>query len=145
MHPAEKCGRPDGPKGPWPWIIGGGAALLVVIIAAAVAFIAFGSGGDENKYDSQRTVVTYSVTGSADSVELSYQSGERQEPPVEVKLPWTETVTLVGEDAYFDVSAQTVDGASHDLECRVITYGRTIVEDKTVGEFIGCGGRLDEH
>ncbi len=133
-----------GPKSWWPWIIGGGAALLVVTIVAAVAFIAFGSGGEENKYDSHRTVVTYEVTGAPDSVEVIYQSATGREHVQAADLPWGKTVTLEGEDAFFNVSARTIDGSDQELACRVITLGSTLLEDRTVGGSVTCDGRLNE-
>lgn len=134
----------SGRKGRWPLIIGSGAALLVVIIVAAVALIAFGSGGEENTYDSHRTVVTYEVTGAADSVEVIYQSAAGREHVQAADLPWGATVTLEDEDAFFNVSARTVDGSDQDLACRVITLGSTLLEDRTVGGSVTCDGRLNE-
>ena len=139
-------GPPPGarPKSRLPWIIGGGAALLVVIIVAAVALIAFGAGGEENTYDSHRTVVTYEVTGAADSVEVIYQSAAGREHVQAADLPWGTTVTLEGEDAYFNVSARTIDGSDQELACRVITLGSTLHEDRAVSGSVTCDGRLNE-
>ncbi|MGW0159531.1 MmpS family transport accessory protein [Mycobacterium sp. NPDC003323] len=131
-------------KGPWPWIIGIGAVLVVIIVVAAIGLIAFGSGGDDDAQTQQRTVVTYEVTGAVDSVELIYYSDKGQEHLATAALPWRETVTLEGEDAYFDVSAQTVDASDQELTCRVTADGRTLIEDRTVSGFVGCGGRLNE-
>lgn len=141
-------GHPQQPlvkgKSPWPWLIGGGAVLVVVILVSVVALVGFGSGGDDDQQAQKRTVVTYEVTGVVESVELAYQSAEGQEHLTKVALPWSATVTLEGEDAYFDVSAQTVDASDRELTCRVTTDGKTLTEDRTISGFVGCGGRLNE-
>jgi hypothetical protein len=130
-------------KGRWPWLVGIGAAVVVVVVLAAVGLVVINSGGDDDRYDSHRTVVTYEVTGAAESVELIYQGAEGEIHAESVPLPWGETVTLEGEDAYFEVSAQTTDGSDQELACRVITYGTTLVEDRTIGGFVSCDGRVN--
>ena len=152
----QSWGAPQGPppgypqqpspkgKRPWPWIIGIGAVAVVLVVVAAVALIGFGPGGDDDREVQVHTMVTYEVTGVVESVELVYYSDEGKEHLETAALPWSETVTLEGEDAYFDVSAQTVDASNQELTCRVSANGKTLVEDSTIGGFVGCGGRLNE-
>lgn len=142
VHPGYPQQPPPKGKSRWPWIIGVG--VLVLVLVAVLGLVVINAGGDGDEQAVQRTVVTYEVTGAAGSVELSYQSAEGQRPPTTVSLPWTETVTLEGEDAYFHVEAQTTDGSDQELACRVITYGKAIVEDRTVSGLVGCIGRLNE-
>jgi hypothetical protein len=110
---------------------------------AAIGLVVVGSGGDGAQAQ-QRTVVTYEVSGVVESAELIYWNDEGQQHLATVTLPWSETVTLEGEDAYFDVSAQTVDASDQELACRVVTNGTTLIEDRTMSGFVGCGGRLNE-
>lgn len=142
-HPGHPQPQPPAGKNRWPWILGISAAAVVLVLVAAVGLVVVNSGGADDRYDSYRTVVTYEVTGAAESVELVYQGAEGEVHAESVSLPWGETVTLEGKDAYFEVTAQTVDGSDHELSCRVITYGTTLVEDRTVGGFVSCDGRID--
>jgi hypothetical protein len=142
-HPGYPQQPPPGGKSPWPWIIGIGVGVVVLVLVAAVGLVVITSAGDDDRYDSHRTVVTYSVTGAAEAVELIYQGAEGEIHAESVPLPWGETVTLEGKDAYFEVSAQTADGSDQELACRVITYGTTLVEDRTVGGSVSCDGRVN--
>lgn len=143
-HPGYPHQPPPKSRSRWPWIIGGGAVVVVLAVVAAVAFFTLGSGGEDDRYDSHRTVVTYEVTGAAASVEIIYESPEGQQHLDATPLPWGETVTLVGEDAYFEVSARAAGESDGELACRVITYGATRLEDRTRGGFVSCGGRVNE-
>ncbi|WNG81233.1 MmpS family transport accessory protein [Mycobacterium sp. ITM-2016-00316] len=141
-HPGYPQQPPPKGKSRWPWIIGAG--VLVLVLVAVLGLVVINAGGDGDEQALQRTVITYEVTGAAGSVELSYWGTEGQQPPTTVPLPWRATVTLEGQDAYFDVSARTAEEPDGELACRVIANGKAIAEERTVGEFVGCGGRLNE-
>lgn len=131
-------------KGKWPWIIGIFAGLVVLVLVAVVGLAAIGSGGDDNEDALPRTEVTYEVTGAVGSVELVYYSDQGTTQLKTAALPWSETVMLEGEDAYFEVSVRRAERSDEELACRVMANGRAIAEERSVGEFVGCGGRLNE-
>ncbi|MGK2882778.1 MAG: MmpS family transport accessory protein [Mycobacterium sp.] len=143
-HPGYPQQPPPKGKGKWPWIIGIGAGVVVLVLVAVVGLAAIGSGGDGNEDALPRTEVTYEVTGTVGSVELYYSGTEGLEHFETVTLPWRETVTLEGEDAYFEVSVRRAKRSDEELACRVMANGRAIAEERSVGEFVGCGGRLNE-
>lgn len=144
VHPGYPQQPPPKGKSRWPWIIGIVSILVVLVLVVAVGLVAVGSGGDGDEQALPRTEVTYEVTGAVGSVELVYYSNSGQKHLPTATLPWSETVTLEGEDAFFDVSAQTVDASDHELSCRVTANGTTLVSDSTISGFVGCGGRLNE-
>ena len=143
-YPGPLQQPPSTGKNRWPWLLGIGAAVVVLVLVVAVGLVVITSGGDGDEQALPRTEVTYEVTGTVESVELVYYSDEGQKHLSAVALPWSQTVTLEGEDAYFDVSAQTVDASDQELGCRVSTNGKTLVQDRTISGFVGCGGRLNE-
>lgn len=119
---------PQGPQPPnkrkkWPWVVLG---VLVLVVGGGIAIIATAASSVNHEINKTVTV-NYKVTGSAESVTVTYTSwndGTSSTSQKKVTLPWTQVETSSGLFSSGTLTV-SVDPSGGDATCSVSVDGET--------------------
>lgn len=116
----------------WPWVLGG-AAILFVIAVGVVAVLLFADTS------SDRVKITYSVEGTANSVDITYTGSDNGEKTEHVSLPWTKEVTVGSKVVFVSLMANSVDLES-TVRCRIVADGKEVASNGPTQMMAACFG-----
>ncbi|NOP99291.1 MmpS family transport accessory protein [Mycolicibacterium sp.] len=126
--------QPPKKRAVWPWILGGIFLVIFLGIGGCVAFV--GSVAKNIDDESKREVtVTYSVTGSGNSVAITYSGRDfNTAQETDASLPWSKDVTIDGLGKTVTLTATNgSDGGT--ITCEISANGKTLAQQTSSGPF----------
>lgn len=118
----------------WPWVLGGVLLVMFLGMGACVAFVG-GVANNIDKESKRQVTVTYEVTGSGNSVAVTYSGHDfNTAQDTGVSLPWTKQVTVDGLGKTVSLTA-TNGSDSGTVTCRISANGKVLAEQTSSGPF----------
>jgi hypothetical protein len=125
--------------------LGLGLAVTVVLISGILAMrmnavgANFGSSGESPDAEQVpgSTTITYQVTGTVSSVEVTYQNAHAETRQATVSLPWQQSFTM-GHGTYAHVAARSAAEPGR-LTCRILADGAEWRSSSST-DVASCGG-----
>ena len=119
-----------------------GKLVLAIIGFCLLAYIfaqCTGGGGGGGGGNSNDITITYQVTGTGSTVDLTYENASGNTEQLEHSLPWT-LVFKAEPGAFLYVSAQ-INGTG-TVSCNILKNGTVIKSAKSSGEYViaTCSG-----
>ncbi|MCV7259627.1 MmpS family transport accessory protein [Mycobacterium shimoidei] len=119
---------------------------MVAVVLLAIAGYAVTRGGAREN-EARMVTVTYEVTGAPGKVEVRYNdsNGDLSSPQT-VTLPWKTQITVrEGTKTLLRLRVERAESSGGALACRITSEGKSIDNVKSHGDFVACGGFVDEN
>ncbi|MFF1555664.1 MmpS family transport accessory protein [Rhodococcus erythropolis] len=124
---------PPKKKRKWPWVV---LAVVVLFIAAVAGCTALVGGAIDSvdKESKEEVLVTYEVSGDAQSAMITYTSNDSNTAQdADVPLPWTKEVTVTGLVKIATVTASNGFDDDGAITCKIIVDGKVLTENTSNG------------